>query len=472
MKSIFWRYLTATVALLMLSFSLFSTAFLWLSYNYSLDHARTQLETDAANAAALTSLYLEKAHDPIMQQLYYRTLPLMVENDSSIIIANPNGLLLFYADAESIRLGSFETVDSTAVSETISKGVYFGVGNFGGTYDLPHYTYGIPVVNAFGAVSCIIFTSMPAADTLTQMEDLQRVLLSTGVLILVLSIVVSYFIAQSISKPIKRMIKATSSYAKGDFSVKVPEGRDDEIGNLASAINKMATSLDKLDELRSTFIANVSHELKTPMTTITGFVDGILDGTIPPERQEEYLRRISADTRRLSRLVVRMLQASRIESGQVQIHPMRFNFCETVRQTILGFEQVLQEKNINVEIEFEQDDMYVMADQDNIIQVVFNLTDNACKFIKPHGNLAISVSRSGNKLITTIANTGDTIPAERIPFLFDRFYKADESRGKDKNGAGLGLFIVKSILSMHGEDIHVESENDLTKFTFTLPAVD
>jgi len=472
MKSIFWRYLTATVALLMLSFSLFSTVFLWLSFNYSLDSARKQLESDASDAATLTAYYLDNAYSPTVSYIYQTSLRLMTENESSLIIANPNGLLWLYVDADEVRNGTRETVDESAIQAVLEEGIYFGIGTFGGTYDHPRYTYGMPVYHPNGSVRCIVFTSMPASDTVAQMNDLQRVLMITSILILLLSIVVSYFIAQSISRPIKRMIKATSSYAHGDFSVKVPVVRDDEIGELANSINTMATSLDKLEELRSTFIANVSHELKTPMTTITGFVDGILDGTIPPERQNEYLRRISADTKRLSRLVVRMLQASRIQSGQVQIHPMRFNFCETVRQTILGFEQVLQDKQINVEVEFEQDDMYVMADQDNIVQVVFNLTDNACKFVPENGTLAISVARSENKIITTIANTGDPIPPDRLPYLFDRFYKADESRGKDKNGAGLGLFIVKSILTMHGESIQARSENGLTKFTFTLPAVD
>ncbi len=469
MKSLFWKYLSVTVALLLTSFLLSGTFFVWHSYSASVDSTREQLELKTKNLASITQLLLTN-DSSVVRQMYYDAVNQIFDSGSNVIICSTGGRLLFYVDSDGLREGALEFIDADIMDEIKADGSYYQIGDLGGALSGRYYTSGALISYANGS-EFVLFVSIPTSGTFDEIEDMQRTFFVYAAFILFVAIIVSYFVAQSISVPLKKMINVTRSYAKGDFSPKVQENRDDEIGELAHAINQMSASLGKLEELRSSFIANVSHELKTPMTTITGFVDGILDGTIPPERQEEYLRRISADTRRLSRLVIRMLQASRIESGQTQIHPSRFDLCETIRQTILSFEQVLTNKKIDVQIEFEQEDMYVMADPDSTIQVVSNLIDNACKFTPEGGTLAINVEKSGSKLVTTIANTG-TIPEEKLPYLFDRFYKADSSRGMDANGAGLGLFIVKSILKMHGESIEARSENGLAKFIFTLPAVE
>ena len=278
-----------------------------------------------------------------------------------------------------------------------------------------------------------------------------------------------YFMAQSMSKPIQKMKHATRAYAKGDFSVRLDESGDDEIGELAHSLNQMSESLEHVDQLRSSFIANVSHELKTPMTTIAGFVDGILDGTIPPDRQREYLHIISNETRRLARLVVRMLEASRLQSGEVKMNPVKFDLCEMTVQTVIGFEQRIKTKNLDVDINFDEDQIFVLADQDNINQVVYNLIDNATKFSPDGGTFTVRLSLTDKKVYVKIANDGQTIAPNVLPHIFDRFYKADQSRGKDRYGAGLGLFLCKQILNMHGEDIHATSENGVTEFVFTLP---
>ncbi|NMA09254.1 MAG: HAMP domain-containing histidine kinase [Clostridiales bacterium] len=470
MKSLFWKYLTVTVSLLLVSFGMFGAVFLWQTYSLTVESTKRQMESDAQSIASLTMTALFSNSD-VVRKVYTEAVNQIFSSGSNIIICDADGMLLYYIDSDGISEGVLEFIDASAISVLKDTGGFYAIGNFNGKFSRIYYTCGVPLKNPAGEMVYGLFLSSPASVTFEAVEDLQRTFLLTGAFILFIAIIVSYFVAQSMSRPLKNMITVTRSYARGDFTPQVPENRDDEIGELAHAINQMSASLNKLEELRSSFIANVSHELKTPMTTITGFIDGILDGTIPPERQEEYLRRISADTRRLSRLVIRMLQASRIQSGQMQIHRSRFDLCETVRQTVLGFEQTLREKNIDVQIEFESDEMYVMADPDSLVQVVFNLTDNACKFTHEGGTLAISVVREGPKVVTTIANTGGIDPAT-LPYIFDRFYKADTSRGNDKNGAGLGLFLVKSILKMHGEDITAVSENGLAKFIFTLPAVD
>lgn len=469
MKSLFWKYLIVVVALLLTSFLLSGTLFLWRSYSATVQDTQQQLDrkTEKMKDSTLRLLYNDS---DIVREMYVYTVMQVFDDGPNVIICGTDGVLTYYVDADGVRKGALEFIDSSILEELQEKGSYHQIGNLHGALSGIYYTSGTLVSLSEISPEYALLVSVPASGAFDALRETQRSFFLYAVVILVLSIIVCYFLAQSISGSIKKMITVTRSYSRGDFSPKVDEDRDDEIGELAHAINQMGASLDKLEEQRSTFIANVSHELKTPMTTITGFVDGILDGTIPPERQNEYLRRISTDTRRLSRLVIRMLQASRIESGQTHIHPSRINLCETVRQTVLGFEQVLNEKKIDVQIDFEEDDMYVMADPDTIVQVVFNLTDNACKFTQPGGTLAISIVRSGPKVVTTIANTGG-IPEEKLPYIFDRFYKADSSRSVDANGAGLGLYIVKSILKMHGEDITVRSENGLAKFIFTLPSV-
>lgn len=456
----------------MISFSMFGAGFLWQSYNYTLGEIKIDLEDDASKISELTTLLIENNNE-IMRQMYFSSLTVvMQETDSDIFISNIDGQIIFVADSDGIRNGNNEYISSMALDTVIKNGKFNELGNFGGIYNDVHYTCGVPVLDNENDTIGAVFVSTSSASALQMLDDLRRMFLLTGGFVLFLAIVVSYFVAQNVSRPLKKMSKAARSFGRGDFSIRVDEDRDDEIGELAHSFNQMSSSLERLEELRSTFIANVSHELKTPMTTIAGFADGILDGTIPPERQNEYLEIISNDTKRLSRLVIRMLETSRIQSGQMKINPARFELCETVCRTVLGFEQKINDKKINMDMDFESDFIHVIGDADSIVQVVFNLVDNACKFTPENGTIRVSIKRDGVKAITSISNTGQTISSENLPLIFDRFYKVDKSRGIDKNGAGLGLYIVKSIITMHGEDISVSSADGVTEFRFTLPIVE
>ena len=245
-----------------------------------------------------------------------------------------------------------------------------------------------------------------------------------------------------------------------------------EMDELAQAFNTMAESLAKSETRRQEFVANVSHELKTPMTTIAGFLDGMLDGTIPPEQHKHYMQIVSDEVRRLSRLVRSMLEISRLQSqGISEEKKRRFDLGETIGQVLISFEQRVSRKNLRVDVELPDRPVWTRADPDSITQVIYNLTDNAIKFCNPGGMLSIRLTTEGNKARVTVQNTGPTVSPEELPLLFDRFHKADKSRSADREGVGLGLYIVKTILNSHGEDISVTSENGLTAFTFTLPLV-
>ena len=252
------------------------------------------------------------------------------------------------------------------------------------------------------------------------------------------------------------------------FRSVVGGARRDEVGELAEAFNAMADSLSKSEQRRSEFIANVSHELKTPMTSIAGFADGILDGTIPPDQERHYLEIISSETRRLSRLVRSMLDLSRIQSDE-RAAQQQFDICETLVRALVTLESKVNAKHLEVDAQIPQDEpVPVWGDQDAITQVCYNLLDNAIKFSQEGGVLGLGVTVKGAKATVTISNQGETIPPEEQQLVFDRFHKTDHSRSADRDGVGLGLYIVKTILNSHKENIVCTSEDGVTKFIFTM----
>ncbi len=245
-------------------------------------------------------------------------------------------------------------------------------------------------------------------------------------------------------------------------------GRPDEMGELARAFNAMADSLAKAEAQRSEFIANVSHELKTPMTTISGFADGILDGTVPPEREAAALETISSETKRLARLVRRMLDLSRLQSGEGITAQEQFDAVELTARALVSLEGKISAKGLDVVVDLPEEPVLVWGEPDAITQVCYNLLDNAIKFAHEGGHLWVSIRREGAKALVTVKDEGATIPPEELDSIFDRFHKSDKSRSMDRDGVGLGLYIVKTILNEHRENITVESAEGLTTFTFSL----
>jgi signal transduction histidine kinase len=244
------------------------------------------------------------------------------------------------------------------------------------------------------------------------------------------------------------------------------------VAELATAFNHMAESLNNYDEMRNTFMSNVSHDLRTPMTSISGFIDGILDGVIPPEKHEYYLQLVSTEVKRLSRLVASLLDLSRIQAGERKFSMAPFDVCEMGREILISFENKINEKQLDVSFECDEDKMSVLADRDAIYQVFYNLCDNAVKFSSEGGLLRISLRKLKNrKILVSVYNEGQGISEEDLPRVFDRFYKSDKSRGLNKSGVGLGLFISKTITEAHGEKIWADSElGRYCCFNFTLSA--
>ncbi len=293
---------------------------------------------------------------------------------------------------------------------------------------------------------------------------------TAAVVMLILAVEFRIFTRKFV-KPLRLMSEGAEKYARGDFSYRLPVRGHDEIAALMQALNEMAESLEKLENTRSDFLANISHDLRTPVTAISGFVQNMIAGVIPEEKRDAYLAIILDETRRLSRLIETLLEMSRLDAGERRFEFTSFDLAECARRELITFEKRITEKEIEVEVEMPDGSLFVTGDEGSIRQVLTNLLDNAVKFTPEGGSIRLALERQGPKALLSLRNSGEGIPAEELPQVFDRFYKTDRSRSLDKSGMGLGLFICKSIIKAHGEEIWVTSEpGRFTEFVFTLKA--
>ena len=325
--------------------------------------------------------------------------------------------------------------------------------------------------NAKGELCGVIAVCSSNVRWGTMLEEVSKTVIASALLVMLAALVAAYFITERTVRPLQEMRSVAKSMASGNFETRVRVHGQDEVAELSIAFNQMADSLQNLENMRNSFIANVSHDLRTPMTTIAGFIDGIRDGVIPEEDRAHYLDVISMEVQRLSRLVTSLLDLSRLQAGDRKLKMKDFDICEMARLILISFEKKIDEKHLDVEFSCEEDRMSVHADRDAIYQVFYNICHNAVKFAREYGKLRIQIGLTKEKkLCVSVYNQGQGIPAEDIPLIFERFYKSDKSRGLDKNGVGLGLFISKTIITAHGERIWVESrEGEDCQFFFTLP---
>ena len=307
------------------------------------------------------------------------------------------------------------------------------------------------------------------------LTKISNIFLTIAAFVVLASVAAVSVFARRESKPLQEMAKVANAFGHGNLEarVKIEESYSEEVEELALAFNNMASSLQKSEYRRQEFVANVSHELKTPMTTISGYVDGMLDKTIPAEKWPHYLQIVSDETKRLSRLVRSMLDISQLQTqeGIPEEKKVQFDLEDASSQVLLTFEKKIDDKHINVEVDMPDHPVFTFANEDYITQVIYNLIDNAVKFCPDGGTLGLKIKEGGAKAYVSVSNDGDTIPPEELPLVFDRFHKLDKSRSKNRDGWGLGLYIVKTIVCAHGENISVTSRDGKTEFTFTMPLV-
>ncbi len=309
---------------------------------------------------------------------------------------------------------------------------------------------------------------------ITKLEEFsQNLLIVLTIVVLAIGVaaaLVLYLNTRQMLKPVAQITRAAEAYAKGDFSVRLQLQGDGELDYLAATMNRMAEFIDRNERSRKSFVSNISHELKTPMTTIGGFVDGILDGAIPAERSKEYLQVVSSEVQRMTRLIHSMLNISKFEEGTLAPNFQRWDVTDLMIQTLLLFEHKAEAKKLTVVGLDTAAPTYIEADRDLMQQVFYNLTENAIKFVNVGGTLSLVVRTDDTNAIIRLRNTGEGLTETEMAHIFERFYKTDASRSKDTTGVGLGLSIVSRIVALHSGTITVKSvPNEYTEFVLSLP---
>lgn len=473
MRSLYKRQLAMMVGIVALSFTLLSTAFMMLSYRYIISEKRDAMERNAGYIAMFASSFYQQLRSEPFQN-YVASIALI--SDSYVIVAAPDGEIIYATDGVNFYAYENSKVPESVVSQVLERGSYAGMTSLGGIFPERRYLASLPItvsLNNLSVTQGLVLVSADASSLAEMWSATATIFFFTAVVVLLIAFVASSLFSAHQARPLNEMAEAARKFGRGEFDVRVTsyEGRCDEISTLAEAFNTMANSLAKVESQRSEFIANVSHELKTPMTTISGFAEGILDGTIPPERERDSLEIIVSETRRLSRLVRRMLELSRLQSSERVAAQEQFDAAEILLRVLVSLETKITEKDLEVETHLPHGPVMVWGDPDAVTQVCYNLLDNAVKFASPKGLLTLKITTKAGKAYIAIGNQGETIPPEQLTHIFDRFHKADSSRSTHKDGVGLGLYIVKTLLNTYKEDIFVTSENGFTEFTFTLSEV-
>ncbi len=469
-RSFFTKNYVAHVLLIVCAFTIAGGVFYYQMSNYALAAKQSELHTTVDSLAAQTQLLTNEFSDEFRRFYILSISRLAQEDDITILVTDADGVVELIAGPDGKVLDRPGYIISPIAAKQIrEKGSYAEVGSMGVFAEASSYAVGTSVKGAGGELMAMVFVATQDTVVAGMIRHSTQTLVLILLVTLAAALLISFFISQHMTRPLGVIAAAAKEFAAGNFEVRVPEDNHCyEIDELAISFNNMARDLDQLEELTRGFISNVSHEFKTPMTTVGGFVDGMIDGTIPPEQHDKYLRVIAEETRRLSRMVNRMLDAAKIQSGELLLAPAPFDFTEMTSQIILSFEQKIEKKCLDVECELG-DRLMVMGDRDHLYRAVYNLVDNAVKFIDEEGRLSLNAHTEGPFCEFSISNTGTGISEEDLPHVFDRFYKADRSRSMDKTGAGLGLYIVKNIINLHGGEISVRSDGGETEFSFTLP---
>ncbi len=473
--SLFRKYMLLFSGIILISFAIMGTI---SSYSLSQYWINDKLDSMTGSAKSLSSIASHRAMQTgadnytINSTTQYVFAAMAPTLQADAYVVNARGEVVISAFSQDL-VTSVKNMDAAIVQEAM-QGRYSEVTRMS-VYPEDQYVVGVPLVYRNGGESKVIgavFLASSAKAFRAFRSDIIQMCIITAIFAAAISFLLSGALTYRMVMPLREMSAAAVAFGKGDFTRRVPVRGRDEISELAVAFNNMATSLAESENINRSFVANVSHELKTPMTTISGFINGILDGTIPPERQGHYLRIVSSEVKRLSRLVQSMLNLSRIDSGKMVLRKSDFDLQQIVFDTMLSFEGLITNRNISVEGMEDCRSVRVNGDIDLLHQVVYNLVENAVKFTNDNGTITVSLRERNGLAQVIIRNTGAGIAQEELPLVFERFYKTDKSRSNDKNGMGLGLYIVRTIIQLHGGEIEVRSrENEYCEFEFNIPAL-
>lgn len=486
--SLFAKYISFFISVELICLIAFGIALGVLVTDTWEDEQKQKLYDYTANIADVYQEYVNSEHslgNISSSQLCYNIASVASASKSDIYITDKSGNVVFCKhmhntqDAQTgvitCEIHSAMQIPGEITTGILSQGLIATRGNLGGALEEESFiAASVSKRSLTSEADGIVFAVQPLNVGLEPYRATYvQIYIPSAIAFIAIIILIGYIVTYKMISPLREMSEATKKYSVGDFSYRIKNTKKStvkEFYELTAAINSMAENLERLENSRSDFVANVSHELKTPMTTIGGFIDGILDGTISGENQNYYLQIVSDEIKRLSRLVVSMLNMSKMASGELQINLSNFNLTKQIVGIFIALEQKINDKQLNINGLDSLSNICIEADADMINQVFYNLIDNAVKFTETGGNIGISMFIKGEEVIVEIINTGKGIEEEDITHVFDRFYKGDKSRSLDAKSAGLGLFIVKNIVELHNGEITVSSKyNEYTRFAVRLP---
>ena len=474
-KSIVSRFFSAISMVLVMSITILGVFFVFFASRY--------FQSDRLNLMNLCVINAQAAFDDSIQEKdgitteeqrskLRENLRLISNTTSTIVIlADENGKCIVCTENNRCsHEGSFVPADTMKILSGREVSMQLDE-TFEDMFTGSYYTVGRAARDGKGDIIGYVFAFSDTTNLNIFSNAILSIFMVCAGTMLMVSSVVSIIVAGRLTTPMRTISEAARKFSQGDFGVRVNVEGDAEVEQLATTFNQMASFVDKNEKSRSSFVANIAHELRTPMTSIKGFVDGMLDGTIPYEMQHRYLTVISDEVGRLARLTNSMLDISKLESGEFIMNEANYNIWDTIAAIAFAFENRIEENNITLN-GFKPRKIMVNADQDLIHQVVYNIFDNALKFTPKEGYISFDVTedKTAGKVTVKIRNSGQGINKDALPYIFERFYKEDSSRSVHTKGAGIGLYISKTLVQRSGGDIWAESEEGkYTEFIFTLP---
>ena len=389
--------------------------------------------------------------------------------ESDIWIINPSGRMVLNSSEE---LDVEKEVIVDGFDPTITAGSYYTIGNFFDYFSAEHLSVFAPITSEY-KVKAYVVIHYPMENIRESVNDYAMIAYIQLSVTLFLSIIIILFFTQLVYKPIYKITVATEAYAGGNMHYPLQVDSNDEIGYLAASLSYMASQVAQEEDNRKKLVANISHDFRSPLTSIKGYLEAMQDGTIPPEMYDKYLQIVINETDRLTKLTNSLLTLNNLNTKGMILEKTDFDINQIIRNTVASFEGTCQAKKIGIEIVLTGEEMYVVADQGRIQQVIYNLLDNAIKFSHNNSVIVVETTEKKNKIFVSVKDHGIGIPKEEVKMVWDRFYKSDLSRGKDKKGTGLGLSIVKEIVNAHEENINVISTEGVgTEFIFSLQKSD
>lgn len=460
--SLYYKFILGYLVFGLLGFLTIATLSSRLTYRYLIKEESTLMYDEANLIAALYStVYQGKQQDLSSAYLQLEAVSTFLRSD--IWIVNRQGVIIADSNHPGKTGAVIEGFDPIAAGNKPYR-----TGNYYGLFPYDVLTVSAPITGNYNTYGYVLI-HLPLSRIQDAGNDILNIVYLTALIIFALSLVIILVFTKTVYFPLKKITEGANQYAAGNLTYQLSLNSHDEMGYLAAALNYMSDELNKMEEYQRTFIANVSHDFRSPLTSIKGYLEAIIDGTIPPEMHEKYLTRVIAETERLNKLTQGMLTLSTLDSNGY-LSRTNFDINRVIKDTAASFEGTCEKKNVNFELTFSDNILMVYADLGKIQQVLYNLIDNAIKFSHQNSTIYIQTSVRHEKIFVAVKDTGIGIPKDSVKKIWERFYKSDLSRGKDKKGTGLGLSIVKDIIQAHGENIDVISTEGVgTEFIFSLP---